>query len=198
MCVVDLFGFDWYRGRRGEFYYPNPSGELAVMLNGRRVGECIVRGYVIQVRYDSLRMVHRILRRDDPLMAIGLGLSPLTDTPLIETVAVNIRSDGKPLYKRGEFTYRIPIDPYKLLEELRSRGYGVKLSNTLGTYLCNGLAYTLYMWSSETGRKSVFIHIPPVGTLNVRINRVIVGRSYWSIDVLGNMILSIIDILYNI
>jgi len=192
VCTALVTGFDWYRGEGYTLYYPNPSSLVAERLNKRVIGECRVQGIVLSVERSSVEKLKSTLSAMKPCIVVGLGLHPGTKHPLLELAAVNLlreRSD-KPSYTKldeaGPLAVAIPIDYSKLLDYLWSKGYSVYPSNTLGTYYCNAVAYTIYSYGLKSGACTVFYHIPPVSDLLIRLGRV--EECAWSVNLLVKLI----------
>jgi pyroglutamyl-peptidase len=192
--VFLITGFDWYRGVDYVFYHPNPSGIVASIMDNKGYCGYLIRGVVLSVDYSSIKYLQRILKELEPIGTIGLGLHPRTDKPLIEPVAVNVMYEGdsiKEIVRGGKLFIHSGINPHDLYKYLRGRGFSVRVSNTSGTYLCNAVAYTIYEYSSRTGSKSVFLHIPPVGVLKYRLRCSWVNE--WSINRLVELVYAVID-----
>ena len=138
-----------------------------------------------------------MLEEYEPDIVIGLGLHPRTDEPLIELSAINYgfrRLDenvySKYLFEEGEPVAMLPVDHVELLKYLWSRGFKVSPSNTLGLYLCNAVAYTYYRYARTRGKYAVFIHIPPVGDLRIRLKLDV--KCSWNIQLLVELVKVII------
>ncbi|MCD6301745.1 MAG: pyrrolidone-carboxylate peptidase [Staphylothermus sp.] len=178
-CNALVLGFDWFRGRN-IIYHPNPSGLVAEELNGAQVDNCSIKGVVLRVSLDYLRRkLEKLLEIFKPDIVIGLGLHPLTDRPIIELVGYNLvysetrDVDGlvfhEDISKTERKTYTIPIDIKGLLQYLREKGYSVRPGVSIGTFLCNYVAFTMYKYGFVEKKKALFIHIPPAGDLCLRM-----------------------------
>ncbi len=113
------------------------------------------------------------LEKIKPDIIIGLGMYPRARIPILEAAAINIASYRIPdadhkiySYKRlfnDEPLIRTPIfDPVHIIEECRKINHDITVGLSIGTYLCNVLAYHIYRWSQKTGRLGVFFHIPMI------------------------------------
>ncbi len=204
-CRVLVTGFDWYRCSGFVFYHPNPSGVVASRLDGRVVNGCRVRGLVLNVSYNEIDVLRRVLDEYRPGIIVSMGLHPRVTKPLLEMVAVNAMfsslgdvSGYKPVFEKiddkGPSVVSVPVDIHGLYDHLKKKGFNVAPSNTLGLYLCNSIAYTIYSWAWRNKAKAVFIHIPPVGTLRLRIS-IDTGIGEWSINRLEELVLEIIKYL---
>ncbi len=178
-CNVLVLGFDWFKSGC-VIYYPNPSGLIAEELDGMRIGNCLVKGVVLRVSLDFLRRkLEKLLEIFKPDIVIGLGLHPYTDRPIIELVGYNIvytetgDVDGlvfhEEISKTERKTYTISIDHRELIRYLREKGYIIRPGVSIGTYLCNYVAFTIYKYAFVEKKKALFIHVPPAGDLCLRI-----------------------------
>ncbi|MEM1675795.1 MAG: pyrrolidone-carboxylate peptidase [Desulfurococcaceae archaeon] len=199
-CTIVVSGFDWFRSSDGRIFYPNPSGVVAEILDNTFVDKCIVKGIVLPVDFKSLEVLNNLIKKYKPSIVIGLGLHPVADDPLIELSGFNygyyrdnsfIFNDY--LYNDSTLSIPIQINFRKLVYYLESIGYSIKLSNTSGLFLCNAVAYTIYKYSLEYGKPSVFIHIPPVGELRLRLGLFL--NTKWSCSLLKNLVIDIIKYL---
>lgn len=197
-CIVLVTGFDWYRSITGNIFHPNPSGLVAESLDNVVLNECRIKGLVLNVDFSSIEVLNSVLDDLKPDIVIGLGLNPSALDPLIELTGVNYgyyRNNSVGfnnfLYRDSPLSLSIQIDFKKLLDYIENRGFTVKLSNTSGLYLCNAVAYTIYRYSMKYRKPAVFLHIPPVGDLRLRLGLSI--NTSWSIDLLKKLVLSIIE-----
>lgn len=201
-CRVLVTGFDWYRGLGFVFYHPNPSGVVASRLNGAVVNDCRVRGLILNVSYSEINVLRRVLDEYKPGIIVSMGLHPRATKPLLEMVAVNTMfsslgdvSGYKPVFEKiddkGPNVVSAPADIHGLYTYLKEKSFDVAPSNTLGLYLCNSVAYTIYSWAWRNKAKAVFIHVPPVGTLRLRIG-MNTGVGEWGIDRLEELVREII------
>ncbi len=178
-CNVLVLGFDWFRSSNG-IYYPNPSGLVAEQLDGEHIGNCLIKGVVLRVSLDYLRRkLEKLLEIFKPDIVIGLGLHPYTDKPIVELVGYNLvyteigDVDGlvfhEEINKTERKTYTIPINHKDLIRYLREKGYSIRPGVSIGTYLCNYVAFTIYKYAFVEKKKALFIHVPPAGELCLRM-----------------------------
>ncbi|KAA5545280.1 pyroglutamyl-peptidase I [Roseiconus nitratireducens] len=94
--------------------------------------------------------------------AIHLGQSPGSPLIKLESVGLNLRTDGEPLISDGPTAYRSPTDLHDCLGRLLEAGIPAEVSHHAGTYLCNATLYLSQHYSEMMGRKtrSVFMHLP--------------------------------------
>lgn len=155
-------------------YAINPSGEIAKTLDGREVGDSIVRGMVLPVHHlEAAAAVARALAESTPLAVLHLGLAGGRARIALERVAVNVmdydmpdvsgyRAAGEPCVAGGPVAYfsTLPLDA--MLLALTAVGIPAYLSNTAGTYLCNQTMYSTRHALECAGRAPAagFIHLP--------------------------------------
>ncbi|MCO8122772.1 pyroglutamyl-peptidase I [Stieleria sp. TO1_6] len=94
--------------------------------------------------------------------AIHLGQSPGTAVVKLETVGLNMRTNGDPLLTDAPAAYRSILDLEGCLERLLAAGVPAQISHHAGTYLCNAALFFSQHYSEMMGRRtqSVFIHLP--------------------------------------
>ncbi len=196
-------GFDWYRGKECIVYYPNPSGQIARMLDGLTIKEYRVIGIELEVSFKkALKKLYDLLEKSKPAIIVSLGLNPRADIPLLEVSSINAylhRNNRQRQYnvvkivEDGPIIVEAQINIYKLYKFLLDKGYNVTISNTLGTYLCNTVAYIIYYWAGRNGAKAIFIHIPPMGDLLLRSNLVNIVKPIYNIYSLRDLVLDVIE-----
>lgn len=152
----------------------NPSRELAKALDGRRVGDAIVRALVLPVQHEAAReMLAPALDAPGLGAAVHLGLAGGRARVCLEAVAVNtldysipdargvVRRD-EPCVPGGPAAYWSTLPVRAILRELTGAGIPAAISYTAGTYLCNFTLYsTLHHLAAGTGRvRAGFVHLP--------------------------------------
>ena len=152
----------------------NPSLEVAKALDGRAVGDAVVRGAVLPVHHaGTVPEVLRLLDELDPAAIVHLGLAPGRARIALERVAVNVmdydtadnagyRARGEPCATGGPAAYfaTLPLDA--ILAALLAEGIPAYVSNTAGTYLCNQTMYGTLHALAQRGHhvRAGFIHLP--------------------------------------
>jgi pyroglutamyl-peptidase len=152
----------------------NPSLDVAKALDGRLVGEAVVRGAILPVHHaEAAARVAYLLDEADPLAVVHLGLAGGRARIALERVAVNVmdydtpdnagyRATGEPCVAAGPAAYfaTLPLTP--ILAALLAEGIPAYVSNTAGTYLCNQTMYTTLHALARRGRPVAagFIHLP--------------------------------------
>jgi pyroglutamyl-peptidase len=152
----------------------NPSLEVAKALDGRAVGEAIVRSAVLPVHHaEAGPHVARLLDDTDPLAVVHVGLAAGRARIALERVAVNVmdyetpdnagyRARGEPCVPGGPPAYFATLPLEAILAALTADGIPAYVSNTAGTYLCNQTMYTTLHALAQRRHpaRAGFIHLP--------------------------------------
>ena len=152
----------------------NPSQEVVKALDGRRVGDAVIRGLFLPVQHEEARAALLPALADPDLRAaILLGLAGGRMRVALERVALNVMDYAEP-DNRGDvvrdatcvadgpaaYWSTLPLDA--ILEALGAEGIPAYVSNTAGTFLCNFASYTA-LHALAQGRRRLsagFIHLP--------------------------------------
>lgn len=122
--------------------------------------EVVTRRYPV----DLTRMSQALRKdlQDNFDYAIHLGQSPGAPMIKLESVGLNVRSDGSPLIPDAPEAYRSPMPLGRCCEALLAAGIPCELSHHAGTYLCNAALFLSQHYSRSFGMKtqSAFIHLP--------------------------------------
>jgi pyroglutamyl-peptidase len=167
--VVLVTGFEAFGGDGA-----NPSLEVAKALDGRVVGEAIVRGAVLPVHHaDAAPQVRRLIDETDPLAIVHLGLAGGRARIALERAALNVmdydipdnggyQARGEPCVPGGPVAYFATLPLGDILSALLGEGIPAYVSNTAGTYLCNQTMYgTLHLLAQlRHPARAGFIHFP--------------------------------------
>ena len=100
--------------------------------------------------------------RDDFDLAIHLGQSPGSPLIKLETVGLNVRSDGTPLIDSAPAAYRSPLKLTETSRVLREAGIPNEVSHHAGTFLCNAALFLSQHYCAEMNKhtRSLFLHLP--------------------------------------
>ena len=104
--------------------------------------------------------------RDDLLndfdLAIHLGQSPGAPVIKLESVGLNVRSDGSPLIKGAPAAHQSGLDLHEPSRMLTTAGIPNEVSHHAGTYLCNAALFLSQHYSQEMNKrtKCLFMHLP--------------------------------------
>ena len=152
----------------------NPSLEVAKALDGRLLGDAVVRGAVLPVHHvEAASTVVRLLDEIEPAAVVHLGLAAGRARIALERVAVNVmdydtpdnagyRARGEPCAAGGPAAYfaTLPLDA--ILAAVLAEGIPACVSNSAGTYLCNQTMYTTLHALARRGHscRAGFVHLP--------------------------------------
>ncbi|TDQ38718.1 peptidase C15 [Aureibacillus halotolerans] len=164
MRTILLTGF----GIFGE-HSDNPTTHIVSAMDGRHIEGVAIKGLVLPVEFDEapVQVMEWVEKNGlpDALVMLGMAAGRQEITP--ERVAINwgegktrraVRSPGKLLEEGPDGLFsRLPNEAF--VKRLMKEGWGARMSNTAGTYVCNALMYhVLYNWPSLAAG---FIHVPP-------------------------------------
>lgn len=152
----------------------NPSGEVAKRLDGRVVGDCVVRGVILPVQHEAARAAVAPLLEAPGLIAVAhLGLAGGRARVSLERVAVNVmdytRPDAHgqvlsdvPCVAGGPAAYFSTLPLRRMLAALTAEAIPATISSTAGTYLCNDIMYTTLHALTRRGLTipAGFVHLP--------------------------------------
>jgi len=156
-----LTGFDPFDGDA-----VNPSGEVAKQLDGRVIGDYVVRSVILPVQHEAARAVVAP-RLEAPGLAavVHLGLAGGRARISLERVAVNVMDYSRPdahgqvlrdvaCVEGGPAAYFSTLPLRDMLAALTAEGIPAAISNTAGTYLCNDISYTTLHALARRGRST--------------------------------------------
>ena len=164
-----LTGFDPFDGDA-----VNPSGEVAKRLDGRVLGDRVVRSAILPVQHEAApAMVSPLLEAPGLLAVVHLGLAGGRARISLERVAVNVMDYSRPdahgqvlrdvaCAADGPAGYFSTLPLREMLAALTAEGIPAAISNTAGTYLCNHVCYTTLHRLARRGHPlpAGFIHLP--------------------------------------
>jgi pyroglutamyl-peptidase len=147
---------------------------VAKALDGRVIGDAVVRGAILPVHHAEAPLeVRRLLDEVDPAAVLHLGLAAGRARIALERVAVNVmdydtpdnagyRARGEPCVASGPVAYFATLPFDAILAALLAEGVPAYLSNTAGTYLCNQTMYATLHVLAERGHpaRAGFVHLP--------------------------------------
>lgn len=152
----------------------NPSGEVAKQLDGRVIGDAVVRSVILPVQHEAARArVAPLLDAPELAAVVHLGLAGGRARVSLERVAVNVMDYSRPdahgqvlsgvaCVDDGPAAYFSTLPLRAMLAALTAEGIPAAISNTAGTYLCNDISYTTLHALVRRGRSipTGFIHLP--------------------------------------
>jgi len=164
---VLVFGYTQFDG-----YLYNTCVEVLDRLRRDLGASCLCVEAPVSLRFVRDE-VPKIIEELEPEMVVGLGMAPSARRVLIEAAALNsltfeipdidgYRANHEPIDGRGPLVVEAPAPLSRVVDEcVKRRGLPMKLSMTVGTYLCNAMAYTIYSAGHRMGFRALFLHIPP-------------------------------------
>jgi pyroglutamyl-peptidase len=152
----------------------NPSQEVAKALDGRRVGDAVIRALVLPVQHEEARAALLPALADPELRAaVMLGLAGGRMRVALERVALNVMDYAEPdnrgdvlrgvaCVPGGAAAYWSTLPLPAILEALGAEGIPAYISNTAGTFLCNFTSYAALHTLERSGRRlpAGFLHLP--------------------------------------
>jgi pyroglutamyl-peptidase len=153
----------------------NPSGEIALALDGRVIAGRTVRGAVLSCRFGhSLRELRQLLRKTRPELVVCLGLAGNRVEITPERVAINvddarIRDNAgrqpvdRPVVRGAPVAYWSTLPVKAIVSALQRRGVPASVSQTAGTFVCNHVFFGLmHALRREKKVRGGFTHVPPI------------------------------------
>jgi pyroglutamyl-peptidase len=149
----------------------NPSADLALALNGSKVGRLHIIGRVLPVEYAAAgELILEWLRELRPTVVICTGLAASADVIRIETVAVNeddspfpdnagVVRERSPIVSGGPRNLNCTLPIEEILSECSRKKIAIEPSSDAGRYVCNHVFYTLL--HERLAIPAGFIHLPP-------------------------------------
>jgi pyroglutamyl-peptidase len=164
-----VIGFEPYGGRA-----LNPSGRLALALDGAVIGGLRVVGRTLPVVLAGLgERLEGWLDELRPDLVIALGLWPGEPMIRLERLAANladfaiadnagVRAEDAVVAPAGAAALLATLPLRAIESALLADGIPARLSMTAGTYLCNATLYTLLDLIERRGQRVPcgFIHLP--------------------------------------
>ena len=163
-------GFEPFDG-----YSINPSDELVKAINGRNIAGYDIVGATLPLNYTTaLDKLVKLLAAHNPQVILCCGQASRA-TVSIERIAINAlgtkRADNygntpetDVIDADAPAAYYANIDPYPLVEALKSEGIPAYVSYHAGTYGCNWILFNI-LHRIATGKlrgRATFIHLPPL------------------------------------
>jgi len=165
MKRVILTGFDVF----GPYKF-NPTRDLAVEYQGKRLGDVEIVGIVLPATYyGAFEMLSEAIDRFFPDTILSTGLASFVPRLRLESVGRNNMSgkyadaDGRkpvnqPLIQGGKEFYRINADNVRLANSLFEAGIPSDVSVDAETFICNSLIYLTAMKIEEQGLQIKYAH----------------------------------------
>ena len=169
MARALITGFEGYGGRGR-----NPSGEIALALDGRTITGVRVVGRRLPVSFSRLAAgLEGLFDEVEPDIVISVGLWPGEPMIRLERIAINVadfeipdnestvRSD-EPLSASGSVAMLATLPNREIRDALLLAGVPARISATAGTFLCNAALYTTLCLAARNRRPPLtgFVHVP--------------------------------------
>ena len=153
----------------------NPSGELARLLHGHRVGAAQVAGVVLPCVFaTALPALMAALQQHQPRWVLALGLAGSRSVVSVERVAINLMDAripdnagaqpvDQPVLASAPAAYFTGLPAKAIVADLVSAGHRAELSYSAGSFVCNQVFYALMRaLAQRPGVVGGFIHLPPL------------------------------------
>jgi pyroglutamyl-peptidase len=164
---VLVTGFDPFGGAER-----NPSGEIALALDGALIAGARVHGVVLPTAYEaSVARALEEIGRLAPDLVVMLGVAEGRKAVTPERVGLNL-DDSATVDNAGEQRSERPIDPRgpaaifsplpvrAMADAMTAAGVEAAVSTTAGTFVCNHLLYSVLAALSDSATPAGFIHVP--------------------------------------
>jgi len=153
----------------------NPSGELARLLHGRRVGAAQVAGVCLPCVFDrALPALMAALQQHRPHWVLALGLAGSRSAISVERVAINLvdaripdNAGAQPVDQAvladAPAAYFTGLPAKAIVADLIAAGHRAELSYSAGSFVCNQVFYALMRaLAQRPGVVGGFVHLPPL------------------------------------
>ena len=162
-----LTGFEPF-GESGK----NPSAEIVRILDGASVADHRVVGVELPVTAGTApKELEAAVALHQPEIVLSLGLANGRGMLALERVAINAldfpipdnegsQPTNEPVVEGGPAAYFSTLPIKAVLAAWREAGIPGYVSNTAGTYVCNGVFYSSLNFSEKYGYRAGLIHVP--------------------------------------
>ncbi|MFN8630030.1 MAG: pyroglutamyl-peptidase I [Chloroflexota bacterium] len=165
--TVLLTGFDPFGGAER-----NPSGDIALALDGRVIAGARIHGVVLPTAYDaSVQRILAEIARLAPAVVLSLGVAEGRKAVTVERVGLNL-DDAKTVDNTGEQRFERPIQPdgpaalfsplpvRAMADAIEAAGVEAGVSTSAGTFVCNHVLYSVLAALGDSPTRAGFIHVP--------------------------------------
>ncbi|MDP3520164.1 MAG: pyroglutamyl-peptidase I [Hydrogenophaga sp.] len=169
MTRVLLTGFEPFDGDD-----LNPSWEVALALDGERLGNALVQSQQLPCVFGSAREVlWQTLASGSFDVLLSLGLAGNRPDLTVERIAINV-DDARipdnagqqpvdvPVVAGGPAAYWASLPIKRMVAAVRAAGVPASVSQTAGTFVCNHVFYAGAHWQAtrQPGLRVGFMHLP--------------------------------------
>jgi pyroglutamyl-peptidase len=152
----------------------NPSEGLAKAVDGRRLGDTMVRGLVLPVHHAGVAaLITGALDELQPAAIVHLGLAAGRARMAVERLAVNVvdysvpdnrgvQPRGGSCVAEGPAAYLSTLPLVAITRAMQAEGVPAYISDSAGTYVCNQTLYGTLHAIARSGRRTRagLIHVP--------------------------------------
>ncbi|MGP1521087.1 MAG: pyroglutamyl-peptidase I [Treponema sp.] len=150
----------------------NPSLELLKKLPSQILKADIIKLEVPVVRWKAVEKIQEAIKEYSPDVVLSVGQIAGRADVSVERVAINIDdyfmpdNEGnqpidEPIMKDGPSAYFMTIPIKAIFQKLIDNKMPANISNSMGTYICNHVAYAVANIASQCENiKTGFIHVP--------------------------------------
>lgn len=151
----------------------NPSMEVLRLLPKRIKDAEIVTGVLPVVRFESLRKMEELIKKEHPDAILSLGVAGGRSAITPERTAVNVddyripdnggfQPCDEPVYADGPAAYFSALPIKAMVQAVRECGLPAEVSESAGTFVCNHVFYgtRYYCEHDHPHVRSGFMHIP--------------------------------------
>lgn len=163
-----ITGFDPFGGES-----INPSYEIVKALPDTIEGCDIIKKELPTAYYDSISLLEKFIKEEQPDMVICIGQAGGEFTMRIERVAINLNEarikdnagnqpTDESIVKEGETAYFATLPTKAIVKEMKDHNIPAILSYSAGTFVCNHIFYGLMhvIHESSLNIRGGFIHVP--------------------------------------
>tara|TARA_A100001391_G_scaffold205036_2_gene203116 strand:+ start:2815 stop:3399 length:585 start_codon:yes stop_codon:yes gene_type:complete len=122
--------------------------------------EIVTRRYPVDLGRMSEKL--RAELQEDYDFAVHCGQAPGSSRLRLESIGLNLRTDGSEILSDAPAAYRSPLPLSAVAAQIREAGIPAAVSHHAGTYLCNAALFLSQHYISSFGMRtaSAFVHIP--------------------------------------
>jgi len=122
--------------------------------------QIVTRRYPVDIGKMSERL--RTDLQEDYDLALHCGQAPGSSHLRLESVGLNLRTDGSEILSGAPAAYRSPLPLVAAASRIRAAGIPAAVSHHAGTYLCNAALFLSQHYINSFGMRtaSAFVHMP--------------------------------------
>lgn len=152
----------------------NLTEEIVISLNNLEIDNFKVYSFVLPVTYSGAKYeIENKINTIKPDLVLSLGLAASRKNITPELIGINYKHSETPdnnnyraLFEKidasssSSFYSTLPLE--KIITDLKSKGFPIKLSTDAGSYVCNTVLYSAlkYIEDNQLNIPCGFIHLP--------------------------------------